>query len=459
MLMVPVYAHVFTPKQYGAFDFLALIGSFLNLLIVLEVSQGVARYYTDATHPAEKTYYASSALWFTVAAYFLFTIIAINFIKPLTVIILDENRFYHLLAGGIIAISANGIFFHLQNQLRWEFKAKKFAITSVLYAIIAATIVIVLIKTTDYGPVVIFWGQIIGAIAGGAIAFCYTRKSFKLQFSFDHLIKMIKFSMPLVASSIAVYCSIYVDRLFIKTMLGLKSLGIYGIGYRFASVVGLIIAGFQGAITPLVYKYHSATSTPGELAVLFRYFIIMILPLNMFIGIFSREIVIVLTSLQYTEAWRIIPILSFGIILSNMYIFAPGLFIHKKTTWFAVINIIASITNAGFNYILIPHFGIIGAAVATTTTALLSFIVLILISQKLYPVPYCWDKILVTVITVVSLTTIAIFFQNGNKIEQTEVILKLIIFISGIIFITGFLLCREERTAIKIKILNAITRE
>ena len=65
VLLVPLYTRVLSPGDYGSLDMLLAFGALVNLVVALEVTQAVARFYPDAATPAEKGSLASTALWFT----------------------------------------------------------------------------------------------------------------------------------------------------------------------------------------------------------------------------------------------------------------------------------------------------------------------------------------------------------------------------------------------------------
>src|SRR5205814_2027610 len=75
-LLLPFYTRVLSPTDYGIVDLLTIFAALVNLTVALEISQGLARYFTDAETEPEKIEYASTALWFTIGAYTLFAIAA-----------------------------------------------------------------------------------------------------------------------------------------------------------------------------------------------------------------------------------------------------------------------------------------------------------------------------------------------------------------------------------------------
>ena len=206
--------------------------------------------------------------------------------------------------------------------------------------------------------------------------------------------------------------------------MSLNEVGLYGIAYRFATMITLLTSGFQLAVTPVIYSHYKLSETPNQLEKLFRYFLLLSLMFFIAVGVFSRDIVSLFTSAQYYSAAPLVPILMSAILLRNMYIFAPGLGIAKKTNVIAGISVASAITNIVLNFVFIPLFGIKGAAIATTIGAFLAFFLYMRASQALYYVPHNWLKI--SGMALMSIICVCIF----NYVEldfKLAFILKLVV--------------------------------
>ena len=216
------------------------------------------------------------------------------------------------------------------------------------------------------------------------------------------------------------------------------------------------MAGFQQSLSPLVFKYYKEKKTPYDISKIFNIFVIFSLSVVTGAILFSKELVMLLTTKAYYSSVGIIPTLVMAVFFSNMYIFAPGISIAKKTKLISVITIIAAIMNAILNYALIPVLGLSGAAYATLISAVSAFSLYIIFSYKYYPIPYQVKPILLSfVITLVSSYGIIIIF---NEIQLITIIIKsvflLLVFIS-----TSFLLLEKKdlkKIMLKLKLSDKI---
>ena len=350
----------------------------------------------------------------------------------------------------VFAITTNGIFHFTQKQLRWQIQPKNSVKTGLVNVIVAASLTVYLMVVREFKVEGIFIGQIGGNITASLVAIIYARKSYGFTFCTSKFKKMVSYSMPLVLSGIGVFIALYIDRIAIKDLLGLEKLGIYGVAYRFAGVAFLVMAGFQQSLSPLVFKYYKEKKTPYDISKIFNIFVIFSLSVVAGAILFSKELVMLFTTKAYYSSVGIIPTLVMAVFFSNMYIFAPGISIAKKSKLIAVISIIAAIMNAILNYALIPVLGLSGAAYATLISAVSAFSLYIIFSYKYYPIPYQVKPILLSfVIALVSSYGVASIF---DKIEFVSIIAKIICLLVVLMSTSFFLLEKKYLQKIKLKL-------
>jgi len=403
LFLVPLYTRVLSPIDYGSLDLLMVFAGFVNLTVALEVSQGVARYYVSEQDAERKILYASTAFWFTVFCYTLFLILALIFSTGLSRFVMGAHGLESIFRIGMIYIWLNGVSYLIQNQFRWELRSNSYAVVSLLVTCVTAAVTVTLSYILSWGLAGILYGLVAGALVGCVYGLWYLRNTFRFRFQTDRLTDMLRFSAPLVPSGIAVFVSLYVDRLMINHFLSLDEVGVYGIGFRVASTVGLVMVGFQSALTPLVYVHYREKQTPQQLALIFRLFLVSALLIFLFLSLFAKEIMQLITTSAYYSAATVVIYLVPAILLSNMYIFAPGIAIAKKTHLILYINVGGAVLNAAFNWLLIPQLGIAGAALATLLGYACVFAAYMSISQRLYFVPHQWRPLGLSVAGVTAL--------------------------------------------------------
>lgn len=393
LFLVPLYTRVLSPSDYGSLDLLTVFAGLINLTISLEVSQGLARFYVTEQDPDRKVFYASTAFWFTMVCYTFFALLMLLNSQSLSVLIMGQEGVERAFMIGIAYIWINGMFYLIQNQFRWELKSKQYSIISLLMFFATAIISVWLVYGLRLGIEGLLLGLLFGTLFGFGMGLWFLRDTFRFCFNAAFLREMLAYSTPLMFSGVAVWISLYVDRIMIKHFLTIEEVGLYGIGYRLASISSLIMVGFQGALTPLVYTYHRDVDTPRQLAQIFRLFLVFAMFVFLVLSLFAHDILHLLTTENFYDASVVIVYLVPALLLANMYIFAPGISIAKKTSYVIWINTLGALINVGLNYCLIPIYGIEGAGLATMFGYLSIFSIYMVLSQRLYTVPHEWRLI------------------------------------------------------------------
>jgi len=393
-ILIPLYSRILNPTEFGSFDLFLIFTNFINLTISLEITQAVARFYVDENDINKRITIVSTSFWFTLICYSLFYIISLFFSIRLSEFIMGSKKFYDTFKFGLFYIYLSGIFYFIQNQLRWDLKSIEYSILAAINAIATVFFTILFCKFYNFG----FNGILFALLLSSIISLLYGVKKIKdkiiLTFSKKILFTLLNFSIPLLFSSLSVYTSNYIGRLIITKYSTLSELGIYAIAFRISSIIGLVMTGIQISLSPLIYSHHKEKETPETIAKIFRFFVFISFLISSLLIVYSNVIINIFTTKEFFSADRLLIYLIPSILFSQMYIFAPGIGIAKKTIYFIWINIFGAFLSLILNYLLIIHFGILGAAVASLFVFFILFLLFMHYSQKLYLVPHNWDSII-----------------------------------------------------------------
>lgn len=393
LLLVPFYTRVLIPDDYGVIDLLTITTSFIAVTVALEIAQAVARFFPDAAGESQRVGYASTSLWFSITAYSLFLIVSVVLADQLSAWLLGAGDRAAIFRVAMAATWFTGIFYLVQSQLRYSLQPRRYVMSSVIFSLTSLATSVLFVLVLGQGVIGVFYGQLAGGIVGLAVALRSSGGVYRLEFDRVKLAQMLRFSIPLIPSSIGVIVALYIDRIAINELMTISDVGLFGVGYRLSSVTGLLMVGFVSALTPLIYTHYSDAGTPLELARIFRSFVALALLTCLALALFAQDILAVMTTPAYIPGAVVVPLLAPALLLSGMYIFAPGLGILKRTATISVINIGAAVLNTGLNFVLIPAMGIAGAATATFLSSVVVFSANMVASQRLYPVPHDWRRL------------------------------------------------------------------
>ncbi len=393
-LLFPFYAHTFAPWEFGALDLLTLTAMLAWWTVALEIYQAVARFVIGEVDRSKVVAYASTAFWFTLAAYSVFGLLAELIAVQISRVLLGPHIPIVLFEVSVLWILAQGLLMLVQAQLRWQFRPRAYVACSLINTLVTVGASAALVFAAHLGVEGALLGQAIGSTAALAYALPAARNALRLTFDTDKLREMLTYSAPLIPSSIGVFLNMYADRLVIQHARSLADVGVYGVGYRLATIVSLVLTGFQGAAIPLILARKDEESAPRELADAFRIFAAVAASFFIVLSVMSPPALRLLTGGRYQRSAEVVPFLVVSILFGSMYIFAPGLMIAKRTKHSAVIAAASGLANLALALALVPPFGIVGAGVATATSSVVWFVALMRASQRHYEVPHEWTGLL-----------------------------------------------------------------
>jgi O-antigen/teichoic acid export membrane protein len=188
------------------------------------------------------------------------------------------------------------------------------------------------------------------------------------------------------------------NQLVLQYQVPLGLVGIYSVGYSVGSIVfELVVNGIHWAVLPFYYQTAEEESE-NKAKEIFAYVATCNTAVIFFLALFTilagRELLGVFASAKYADAEGVVFLIAISCLFQYLF-FIPsrGLYIKKKTLWLPLILFVTVALNISLSVLLIPPYGINGAAVATGGAYAARTILTFIISQKIYPIPYNYLKI------------------------------------------------------------------
>ncbi len=256
----------------------------------------------------------------------------------------------------------------------------------------------------------VYFGQIIGGSIGLILSAYYNKKYISISFYPNALRIMLKFSLPLVSSGLALYAITFIDRIFIKQFLSLSELGIYGVAYRISSIPLIFIGFVTSSFVPLMYTKYKNTEIKAELEKIYRFTFFIGFVIITVISIFSLELFAIITTPEYESAYKVAPFLLFSGFLMQFATMFLGLSLTGKTKIIAYIYIIGFVVSVISNIVLIPVFGIMGAGIASSIVAVIIFTLQFYFSQKAYNIHFNYKPYIFSFLISITFSSFVVVF-------------------------------------------------
>jgi len=215
-------------------------------------------------------------------------------------------------------------------------------------------------------------GFIFSSIIVLIIAYSFLRKQGKIFEGIFVFKQLLSYSVPLMFSGFLYFIIYYTDTLMLGYFKDTTQVGIYNIALPTAGLLFIMPEAIHALFVPLMTKYY-VTGKKKKFESMYRksFWFNFILNLPVFIALlfFSKQIIQILFGEEYILGSAALSILAIGYFFRLTFIPNSKLLeVFKKQNVILYITIIASIMNIILNYLLIPGYGMIGGAIATSTT-------------------------------------------------------------------------------------------
>lgn len=398
LLLLPIYTRQLGPADFGFVEFVAAASVILLIVIPLEINQAVGRLLPEADE-GRRQKIISTSLWFTTLMFLWFGGLVYLFRMPLLDLAGISRDFAQYAVLVSINLLVTAVVSLLQVQFRFTSQAWWSAAINLSVVLTNLILVLYFITTQNLGVEQYFLSQIVSGGIGVAIGFfILIKKQGRVWWSIEAslLRELLKYSLPIVASSIGVALAGSIDRIMVGSYVGLTELGYYGAAARFAAIFGLLFYCVSSAMTPLVYREYGRPETKILIARIFNATVWTVLSLLLLIILCGEQLVVLLAGEQYRAGGEFIFYLFFSNAIANLYIFFMGIDIRKQTVLLGQINLASGMAGSIGCLVLVPLFGVWGAVASmllANTSRLASYAYF---SQRVYPIPikFAWALLL-----------------------------------------------------------------
>lgn len=179
----------------------------------------------------------------------------------------------------------------------------------------------------------------------------------------------LRLAAPFALAAIFARIYSYIDSVLLSKMMGDSAVGWYSIAYKITFAFQFIPMALTASIYPRFSEYF--LQDKESLASVFerslKYLWIVVFPIAIGIAILARDIVLSIYSTDYFNSILPLQILILGLIFSFVS-FPIGAFLNatNRQTTQTIIVFCVLVLNVVLNIILIPQYGVIGAAISAT---------------------------------------------------------------------------------------------
>lgn len=455
VFLLPLYTALLTPEDYGILDLLGTVAIISIYLVVSGTDSSLSYYFFRKEFTEERRKMVSSTLWiritFAAAAFVIVGLLS----GKLSFLIFGKDYSLFLILTGI-SLAVQSIYSFFTDLIRFEKRPWVFSWVSITNMLVNIGLNIWFILFLEKGV----WGAIMASVISyslmAAFTITYVFKRYGFSFSGIWIKRILSYGAPLIGTAFAVWILTTTDRYFLAHFRNIADIGIYAVGFKIASFLGLVSGALQMAWSPYAMDIQYEPNAKKIYAkVFFIYFVVNILAV-FFISMFSIDILKVFTQPAYYSAKAVVPFLCMSVVFfSGYFIVSIGIAVTKKAQHTIWITVTAAIVNIIMNFLLTPQIGAVGAALSIMTANFLIFLLTLSVSQKLYPVDYGYFRIAALFVPAAIIISVSYYYDLKLTVR---IILAAVYFTAAAAYLYNNLKNSDEMKMIMEKIKSRGTK-
>jgi len=406
VFLLPLYTRFLDTEDLGAVGLIVALSAVLVTILRLGISSAFFRFYFDSPDPARRRLVVRTSFWFTMASATLGLAAGVLLAEPIADLLgLDDAN---LVRAGFVGIWAQMNYEQLTSLFRAEERSTAFVLASLANIAVTIGATILLVVAWEQGALGVIVGNFTGTLVVYLALLAIHREQLGLQFSRPLLREMNRFGIPLVPAALALIAVNFSDRFFLVHLASLDEVGLYEIGVRIASAMVLLLTAFRMAWPAFAYSIEDDRDAARTYSYVLTYIVVITSWMALALGVLAPWLVQLLTTEEFYDAERVVAPLAFAAAAFGAYIVVVigiGRARQTRSNW--VITGAAAVLNVVLNVVLIPPFGMMGAAIATIGAYGTLFIGMAWKAQRVFHVPYQWRRVALAMGTAIVLTVVA----------------------------------------------------
>lgn len=396
LLILPFITNILSPQEFGIWAIFQSLMAFALPLIFFSLSTKINKEFFTKTKAETAISIANSIMISAFLATLTLIVLGIISLYRDTLFALE---IYYLFLLPIIAFFSLVTLQHL-SILRNLDKAIEFGLLEVSRAATNIIFIILFLFCLELGWVSLVFAWAIAYSLIGMFSFwrLYQTGYFIFRPTSTAISNYLLFSYPIVPHALSGVIISTSDRLLIDNYIDKNSVAFYTIGYTFSMVLLLFSDAFNKVWNPWFYK--NMTTPHGTLkikVVQYSYlYILCLLVLGVLTVIFASLGIDYFLPSIYQESKSVVTLIVVALLFNGIAtLFFPYFIIKNKTKIIGLITVFCAIINLVLNILLIPIYGIEGAALATLITFSIKMVLMIYISSTHYKMPWFSRQILI----------------------------------------------------------------
>ncbi len=390
--LLPIYTRYLAPSDYGVIELLTMLVEFSAIFFGARIGQSFLRYYGLADSDDERSRVLGSAYGMVAGTHLLGVLMLIVGAALLSRVLFGSDDYSHLVALFSLTLFFGGVLEIPLAFLRAESKAYLVLGFSLWKLFLQISLNLYFLVYLGLGVEGVAVASVLATFISALTVTLAVMRYRRFSFSWSLAKQLLTFSAPIILAALSMFVITYGDRYFIRVNLNLEAVGIYALAYKFGFM--LFALGWSPFLTMWDaerYKIYRNSDHHPMFEKVFSLVSVLVIYVALGISVWVDPVLRVMSDPAYWGAAELVPIILMGyVFLAWTSFINMGLFVKAKTHYFGSITMVSALFCLLAYAVLIPFFGLYGAAWATTITFFIRLLAIHWFSFKEFDMGLRW---------------------------------------------------------------------
>ncbi len=418
-LMLPLYTRVLSSAEYGEVDLIVQTCNILVPVVSAGILNAIIRFGLDNSTNKKSVF--SIGLMTTLLG-FVGLFILMPILKRIDFLFAYIIYIYlFILMSGLHALCSNFV--------RALEHIKLYAFDGVLRTVLTIALNIIFLVVFRYGIAGYLLATILSDLISAVMLFFAAKLYNYIGLSYidkSTFKGMLKYSIPLIPTTISTWIISMSDRYILKYILGSGANGLYAIAYKVPTIITIVAGIFMDAWQiSAISEYQKGDEGWFFSKVLNVYSSLLFCGASVIIA-FTKVITRLLASPEFYPSWVYIPVLVMATVFASLAAFLASIYMmYKKSEHILTTTAISAVINIILNFIFIPIYGIQGAAIATLISYICMLVIRVINTRNFIKISWDTPKLIINII-VIMIQIIIILIEIENWFVYEMILITII---------------------------------
>ncbi len=389
-ILLPIYMQYFTPSDYGIIGYTSSVFSILPIITTLGLASYVLRYYFDEENEVSKKKLVGNIFSIISLVNIIFFILGFLYIPQLLIFFNNKIEWNPYFKYSFITFFLDIFTIIPLILFRVKQDAKRFVIFNITKVLLQYILIIFFVFYKKLGLFGFYLGNLLALIPFFLISLYLMFKFTILNLNFKKIKEGLIFSLPLLPGSLAFLLLNSGDKFFLEQYVTLNNLGIYNLSSTIALSLNILISSIYKAVEPEFFIRFSQNNFIFFVNRFKKILLFFIYSSAILLALFTKDVVKLISD-NYTSVYLYVPLILISVLMSGSNIIYGGILsAEKNTKSISKAVIFGTLISLTFNYLLIPKFGLYGAAISSSI-AFIAMNIILFFSIKTKEIGYKLD--------------------------------------------------------------------